>query len=162
VEKKWQFTFEHIFLTLTSVGQIFLAIYYYGQSGNSQLRNLGWVCLWMSAIFGWLPIFAFKKYGRVSKGKSYVHTQTLVDQGVYSIVRHPQYLAGIFISAGLYLIAPYWGNLTLGVINTIQYVYATYQEDQNLIKKFGDDYLNYMKGVPRLNFVRGFIRKEFH
>jgi hypothetical protein len=43
-------------LTLASVGQIILAIFLYDPDGNAAVINLGWVILWISAIFGWLPI----------------------------------------------------------------------------------------------------------
>jgi len=32
------------------------------------------------------------------------------------------------------------------------------EEDQRLLKKFGDDYKAYMKRVPRMNFMLGIIR----
>ncbi|MBM4029289.1 MAG: hypothetical protein FJ280_28415, partial [Planctomycetes bacterium] len=60
------------------------------------------------SIFGWLPIFTFKKMGGVSKGQSYIHTTALVDRGIYAIVRHPQYLAGILMGMALPFISQHW------------------------------------------------------
>jgi protein-S-isoprenylcysteine O-methyltransferase Ste14 len=31
-------------------------------------------------------------------------------------------------------------------------------EEQSNIKRFGDDYIRYIQGVPRINFVAGTIR----
>ena len=32
------------------------------------------------------------------------------------------------------------------------------EEDQRMINKFGDDYRDYMKRVPRINFALGIVR----
>ncbi len=66
---------------------------------------LGLVIWAISIVFGWMPIFVLKRKGGVMKGKSYVHTTTLVKNGIYSIVRHPQYTAGILFSLALILIS---------------------------------------------------------
>jgi hypothetical protein len=73
---------EATILTITAVGQIILAILLHNQDGNVAVTNIGWVILWLSAIFGWLPIYTFRKWGSVPKGKGYLHTTVLVDRGV--------------------------------------------------------------------------------
>lgn len=159
MKSQWTFHWTHALLLLTSVGQILLTIYLYTLPVADWVRNLGWVCLWLSAIFGWLPIITFKRFGGVKEKKSYIHTTLMVDRGIYSIVRHPQYLAGILISLGLFLIAPHWGNALLGVLNTCQYNLGTYPEEKDLVEKFGTAYCEYRQRVPRLNFILGLIRK---
>jgi protein-S-isoprenylcysteine O-methyltransferase Ste14 len=119
------------------------------------------VTLWIAGIFGVLPILIFKKYGNVDKGKSYIHTNQLVDKGIYSIVRHPQYFSGILISIGLYLIAPGWINLGLGISNILQYYTGTIGEEKILIARYGQDYMDYQKKVPRLNPLWGIIKRIF-
>jgi protein-S-isoprenylcysteine O-methyltransferase Ste14 len=159
MKKEFKVGFEHILLTATSLGQILCAILMYRQPVDSLVRNIGWVNLWISGILGWLPIFTFKKYGGVNKGDSYVHTQQLVDKGIYSIVRHPQYLAGIFLSIGLFLIAPYWVSLVLGVMNIVQYVHGAIDEEKGLLEKFGQQYKNYQQEVPRFNLLWGVVKR---
>ena len=159
MKKKFEFVFEHILLTLTSVGQILAAALTYKSPVDSALRNSGWIILWIAGIFGMLPIITFKRLGKVEKGKSYVHTNQLVDKGIYSIVRHPQYLAGILISIGLYLIAPGWINLILGLANIVQYYTGTKGEEERLIAKFGQEYIEYQQRVPGLNPVWGLIKR---
>lgn len=58
------------------------------------LRVFGCVLFGLSAVFGWLPIFFFRRHGGVARGKSYMYTTALVTRGPYALVRHPQYLAG--------------------------------------------------------------------
>jgi len=145
-------------LTLAIIAQIVLAFIFYDENANTIIINLGWVILWISAIFGWLPIFTFNKYGGVPKGKSYVETSRLVERGVYAIVRHPQYLAGILIGFGLPLISQHWLVAGLGVVAIAILYVNTFDEEAFNIAKFGDEYRGYMQRVPRLNFVLGLIR----
>ena len=119
---------------------------------------VGWVIWAISVIFGFLPIFIFKRKGDVAKGKSYVHTKTLVVTGIYSIVRHPQYTAGILFSLALILMAQNWLVLSLGVI-LIPLLYVDIaMADKHEVEKFGDDYKRYIERVPRTNFILGIIR----
>ena len=149
---------SEIILTITSITQIILAFVFYNYLNNSHLGNIGWVILWISALFGVLPIFTFKKLGRVSAEKSYIHTTCLVDKGIYSIVRHPQYLAGLLISIGLILITQHWSSLFLGCINIYIYFFSAIDEERLLLEKFGEQYQIYIDHVPRFNFLIGIIR----
>ena len=44
-------------LTIAAVGQIVLSFVLYNENGSATVSNIGWIILWISAIFGWLPIF---------------------------------------------------------------------------------------------------------
>jgi protein-S-isoprenylcysteine O-methyltransferase Ste14 len=145
-------------LTLAAVGQIILAFILYNKDGNVGIINLGWVILWISAIFGWLPIFTFKKWGGVSKGKGYIHTTVLVNRGVYAIVRHPQYLAGMLMGLALPLISQHWAVALPGIVAVIAYYINTFDEEVSAIAKFGEAYKEYMQRVPRVNFLLGILR----
>jgi len=144
-------------LTVTAVSQIILAIALYNPQVNAAVINTGWGVLWISAVFGWLPIFTFRKKGQV-KGWGYINTTKLVDSGVYAIVRHPQYLAGILISIALPLVTPHWSVAALGGCCAVIYYLDTYEEEKGAVEKFGDAYLRYAETVPRLNFILGIVR----
>lgn len=147
-----------IVLTLASVSQIVLSFILFNEDGISPVRNIGWIILWISAVFGWLPIYTFKKWGGVQAGESYIKTTKLVDRGVYSIVRHPQYLAGILISISLPLIAQNWIVSILGILLLFIYYFDTFEEERNIIEQFGEQYIAYKKSVPRINVILGIIR----
>ena len=101
----------------------------------------------------------FPRRGGVVKGKSFTNTTKLVDTGIYSIVRHPQYAGGIYaIFLTNFLLYPHWLFAVLGVIGTVVVYLGCVEEDKLLIKKFGDDYREYIKRVPRTNFWLGVIR----
>ena len=109
-------------------------------------------------IFGMLPVFEFRKKGRVKKGKSYIHTTKLVDTGIYAILRHPQYVTFILWAvAGMFLFQ-HWIVIILGIpIIPLTYI-DLMKADEEGIKKFGEAYKQYMKRVPRANFLLGLIR----
>lgn len=145
-----------IVLTIAAVGQIILAFFLYDPEGNIPLINIGWGVLMLSAVFGWLPIFTFRRKGSV-KGRGYIHTTVLVDSGIYGIVRHPQYLAGVLMSIALPMISQHWLVAMLGLVAAIIYL-NTHDEEKGCIEKFGEEYRLYMERVPRMNFVLGIIR----
>jgi protein-S-isoprenylcysteine O-methyltransferase Ste14 len=147
-----------IILTIAVVGQIIAAVLLYDPTANAAIINTGWGVMMLSAIFGWLPIFTFRRKGNV-EGRGYINTTVLVDSGVYSIVRHPQYLAGILLNIALVLITQHWLVAVLGFIAIIVNYVNTYTEEEGCIEKFGDTYRQYMEKVPRLNFILGIIRK---
>ena len=141
-----------------TVAQIILA-FFLRRPGPEALEWAGWICLWTSAIFGWLPIITFRRKGGVAKGRSYVKTTVLVDTGIYAIVRHPQGgTAWLLINLGVMLIARHWSSVALGVPSMVLVYLDTLKADQYCIEKFGDAYRRYMERVPRVNFVAGIIR----
>ena len=69
----------------------------------------------LSGIFGMAPVIMFPRKGGVEKGKSFVHTKKLVDTGIYSIVRHPQYSAFILWAIAAMLLFQNWVVILLGI-----------------------------------------------
>ncbi len=146
-----------IMLTIAAGGQLVLAFVLYNPAANNTLINLGWGVLMLSALFGWLPIFTFRKKGGVKEG-GYIRTTVLVDSGVYGIVRHPQYLAGVLMSIALPMISQHWVVVIFGVVAGVIYYLNTFDEEVGCIEKFGEAYKEYMAAVPRMNFILGIIR----
>ncbi len=110
-------------------------------------------------VFGWLPMGEFRRRGGVKEGESYMKTTRLVDTGVYSIVRHPQYVTFILWAIAGMLLFQHWIVILLG-IPVIPLVYIDLiKADEDAIEKFGDDYRRYMERVPRSNFLLGIIRR---
>jgi protein-S-isoprenylcysteine O-methyltransferase Ste14 len=128
-------------------------------AGNSTLRILGWIIWLISVIFGVLPIIIFRARGGVPKGQSYVKTTLIVDDGLYGIVRHPQYLAGILLNLALILIAQHWLIVLLGLPAMVLMYIDIQKTDKNEIEKFGNAYRDYMERVPQVNFILGIIRQ---
>ena len=120
---------------------------------------IGWVVWVLGMVLVMAPIIMFPRRGGVPKGKTFVQTTRLVDTGIYAIVRHPQYTGGIFaIFLTTLLWYPHWLFGVLGIMGAIVIYLSCMEEDQFLIEKFGDDYIDYMQRVPRMNFLLGAIR----
>jgi len=122
---------------------------------------VGYVFWGFTIIFGIVPIFYFRKKGGVPKKSSYVKTTQLVDTGLYSIVRHPQYLAGILWSIALVFISQHWVVDVLLIPVVVTVYLDSLKANKNLIEKFGVEYENYMKQVPGLNVLWGIVKLVF-
>ena len=146
--------------SLLFISQIIVGLYLLSEV--SQIKIIAYIGVGLyvlsGVIFGMLPVFEFRKKGGVKKGKSYIHTTKIVDSGIYSIVRHPQYVTFILWAIAGMLLFQHWIVICLG-IPVIPLVYVDLiNADKDGIKKFGDDYKQYMKKVPRANFLLGIIR----
>ena len=120
------------------------------------LGSVAWV---FGMVLVMAPIIMFPRWGGVTKGKSFVHTTRLVDTGLYAAVRHPQYTGGVYsIFVTTLLLFPHWLFGVLGVIGTVVIYLGCREEDQRLVQQFGDDYIAYMKRVPRMNVFLGIVR----
>jgi protein-S-isoprenylcysteine O-methyltransferase Ste14 len=144
--------------SLCMIAQMALTFLHYNSMGMDNVANLGWLVMTVSAVFGWLPIHAFKERGGVPEGKSYLHTTVLVDTGVYSVVRHPQYLAGVLLSLALALMSQYRWNAVLLVPVVAGTILDSERADMRLVDKFGEDYRLYKERVPALDPVTGSLR----
>ena len=148
------------FVSILFISQIIVGIYLL--SDVSQIATLAYVgaglYVFSGIVFGWLPVIEFRRRGRVRKGRSYIHTTRLVDTGIYSIVRHPQYVTFILWAIAGILLFQHWMIVVLGIpIVPLTYIDLT-KADKDAIEKFGDDYEAYMKKVPRANFLLGIIK----
>jgi protein-S-isoprenylcysteine O-methyltransferase Ste14 len=138
--------------------QMVVTYFKYNSMGLNTLVNAGWLVMAVSAVFGWMPIYMFRRKGGVSKGESYMHTTILVDSGIYAIIRHPQYFAGILISLALVLMSQHWLTTVLIVPVVVGTYIDSLKADERLIEKFGIEYKSYMKRVSGLNPLVGIIR----
>ena len=157
----WKDNAPSTFSSILFISQIVVGVYLV--SGVSQIDVLAYagVALYFLSgiVFGSLPVFEFRKKGGVKKGQSYIHTTKLVDTGIYSIVRHPQYVTFILFALSGMLLFQHWIIILLGVpVIPLTYI-DLIRADKACVKRFGEDYEAYMKKVPRANFLFGIIRR---
>jgi len=156
----WMDVLPVTFTSLLLIAQIIVGIYFSDDVLQIQILAYLGVGLYVFSglIFGMLPVFEFRKKGRVKKGKSYIHTTKIVDTGIYSIVRHPQFSTWILWTIAAMLLFQNWVVIMLGIpIIPLTYI-DLLRADKRLIRKFGDDYKQYVKKVPRANFLIGIVR----
>lgn len=85
-------------------------------------------------------------------------TEKIITSGVYTRVRHPQYLGGILSHLGISFLLSVWFSLLLTPIITALYFLLSLKEEKELIKEFGDVYEKYRKMVPMM--IPKFKRKS--
>src|SRR3546814_3422505 len=81
--------------------------------------------------------------------KVYFSSNQLLTDGIYGVVRHPQY-TGIFLAIfGQLVHWPTIPTLALGPVIVLAYVHLARREEAQLIlQRFGDAYLAYRQQVP--------------
>ena len=77
-------------------------------------------------------------------------SEKVVTTGVYSIVRHPQYVGGLLAHIGIsFLLSAEYSLLSTPMMIVVVYLISR-KEEVELIKEFGEEYENYQKRVPML------------
>jgi len=76
--------------------------------------------------------------------------QNLVMSGPFSVVRHPSYWAHTAIMAGIFFITGVAATGIIALIDlTITYFITTTLEDRELVDRFGSQYKEYQRRVPK-------------
>jgi len=76
--------------------------------------------------------------------------EKIATKGVYSIVRHPQYLGGLLAHVGIsFLLSAWYCLLSTPLIAAIIYA-ISWKEEKELVKEFGKEYEDYKIKVPML------------
>lgn len=73
----------------------------------------------------------------------------LITNGIYRFVRHPQYSGFILMIIGFLIQWPTIITLIMAPLLMIMYMRLAKKEETVMIQTFGDDYIKYMKEVPR-------------
>jgi protein-S-isoprenylcysteine O-methyltransferase Ste14 len=126
---------------------------------NPYLKFTGVSILLVASIIWVFPFIHLKKYGKVEEGQNYYETNQIVDQGVYSIVRHPQYLAYILLALGFTFISQNWIIVFIAIVSISLFYTHTLQEEKKLRERFTDQYRHYCLKVPRFNILLGIINR---
>ena len=154
---------DHVPATVTTIlfiSQIIIGSYLLSEVTQIEFLAYTGVLLYFfsGVVFGMLPVFEFRKKGGILKGRSYIHTTKLVNTGIYSIVRHPQYITFILFAFSGMLLFQHWIAIMLGIPVIPLTYFDLINADKDAIKKFGDNYKTYMKKVPRANFLLGLLK----
>ncbi len=156
-DRLWNFA-----TTITSllfIVQIALCYFYYDSLGNPYILYVGWGVALFGLLLPSTTRSTLRRKGNVPKGKSFLNTTTVVDIGIYGVIRHPMYLSGIIMSLGMILITQYWLSVVCGVPWMLLMYASMVSEDHSNVQKFGDSYKHYMKKVPRANILVGLVRR---
>ena len=75
-------------------------------------------------------------------------TEKIVTRGVYSIIRHPQYLGGLLSHVGISFLLSAWYSLLSTPWMVVLIFLISKKEEEELIREFGKEYEDYMEKVP--------------
>lgn len=76
--------------------------------------------------------------------------EKIVTIGVYSIIRHPQYLGGLLAHVSISFLLSGWYSLLLTPLMIVLVYLISRKEEEELIREFGKEYEDYKKRVPML------------
>jgi len=84
--------------------------------------------------------------------------ESLISNGVYNIIRHPLFLGVMIMFFSHIFLSQNWIIILNTIITIVCLYFICYLEEQENIEKFGKEYEEYIKKVPRFNFLLGIWR----
>ena len=78
----------------------------------------------------------------------------LVTDGIYGIIRHPQYLGFILITTGMLIHWPTLPTVAMFPILVGVYLHLAKREEETLMRQFGTEYLRYKQATPAFIPIR--------
>ncbi len=84
--------------------------------------------------------------------------ESLISNGVYSIIRHPLFLGVIIMFFSHIFLSQNWIIILNTIISIVCLYFICYIEEKENIEKFWKEYEKYIKKVPRFNFLTGIWR----
>jgi len=146
-------------LVIGQIAMVFLLPRAWDAEWLDWLQWPGYLLWFSAAVLGVLPVVVFRRRGGVEEKASYIETRRLVTDGLYSIVRHPQYLSLIHLGLAGALLKPHWATIVNAAVIGAATYGAMLAADRALVEKFGDVYRGYMARVPRSGLLWGLLRR---
>ena len=116
------------------------------------------VCFGLALPFAALPFFHLAKYGEPKPGDAFYATMRVADRGIYSVVRHPQYLGYSLLVLGFAFLDPNLLSICLASGALVFFYMQSIVEERFCETHLGSAYDAYKMRVPRMNFVLGVYR----
>ncbi|GEM_PF-745074 len=107
-----------------------------------------------------LVILAHSLRRRLGGCNDYDETVVIIRKGPYGVIRHPEWLGRIIFMPLLPIILSKWIQytifaITVSIITTGTMIYYIREEDAFNVRKWGEEYRQYMRDAPAINFVKG-------
>lgn len=154
----WLFVIIASIQFLSMVGQIILIGFFYQNHGLEYLPIIGIVIIAIGFLF--LASGSIVLYEGVDKTERRRRLRFLfVEKGIYTIIRHPVYLGLGILFIGMMFISDLRWSAILAVPSIIIMYYYMIKEEQVFLEKFGDEFEDYMKRVPRIDIFLGIYRR---
>ena len=108
-----------------------------------------------AAVFIFTPFYLLSKYGETQAGKTYLQAREVVQQGLYTLIRHPQYLGYMLLTCGFTLLSQHWVAVLLASVSIVFFYMQATQEERHCLDQYGEPYARYLQRVPRFNLILG-------
>jgi protein-S-isoprenylcysteine O-methyltransferase Ste14 len=106
------------------------------------------ICILFLILGSWLAINGIRE--TTLKVAETHRTEKIVTGGVYSIVRHPQYLGGLLSHVGIsFLLSARYSLLSTPLMVLLVFLISK-KEEEELTREFGKEYEDYREKVPML------------
>lgn len=99
-------------------------------------------------FMGFRQVWRYLRSREVSGNLEGLTDRELVTTGVYGIVRHPLYVAGLVIFTFSPRITE--NGIVITVLADLYFLFGMFIEERRFLRVFGDQYREYMKQVPRM------------
>lgn len=99
-------------------------------------------------FMGFRQVWRYLAKGEVKGNLEGMTERDLVTEGVYGIVRHPLYVAGLIIFTFSPRITV--NGLVITVLADLYFLFGMFIEERRFVRIFGSQYREYMKRVPRM------------
>ena len=133
----------HFIIVITNVALYFWLIFQDINAVNDVFRVTGLLVFAIGIFIITWAIYSLRK-------AVFVPGKKLIISGPFAIVRHPMYLGGITGAFGLSLFAGSLLGLVYSFVLALVLSHISGAEEKELRIRFGDDYIEYMKKVPKI------------
>lgn len=124
----------------SNTGHLWASLLGYGVGGAMVEMLLGWTFISIGLVLigiGWRDVYVARREGRFAS------------QGLYSVIRHPQYTGIMLAVFGQIVHWPTILTLVLFPVIVLVYVFLARKEEKDMLSRFGTPYEQYMHRVPR-------------
>jgi len=99
-------------------------------------------------FLGLKQVWRFLARGEVAGNVEGLTQRDLITKGVYGVVRHPMYVAGIVLVTVNPQVTV--NGLTFTVLCDLYFLFGMLVEERRFLRIFGEEYREYMRRVPRM------------
>lgn len=141
-------------IPLTHIGgHLWASLLGLGETGAMVEMTIGYLIM---IIGGFLVVTGWKKI--------YYSENTLITNGIYRYMRHPQYVGIILITTGMLVHWPTLITLLMWPILVLAYYGLAKKEEKEIERKYGKIYREYKNKVPMLfpSFEMLFTKKNYN
>ena len=131
------FSFESIFI-------LFLLNYrFWFRDAFNWHQVISWIFLVGSIYPGIAGYLTLRRQGKPKE--NFENTTVLVRSGIFGYIRHPLYCSLLLLGTGIMFKQPGTFQIVAGIINIFAIYLTARIEEKEMIVRFGDQYIDYMK-----------------